>query len=231
MSDQATLEMIHAVLDRQASPTESAKLDVLKQQSPEVRADLTATEDLFRAIRHSGDVELPAGLKDTIMAEIRNRASAPTSKPVPFPVAPRARRQWLVAGLAAAAAIAIVTFTPLLRPIEDPSNEVAGTMAARPSSKWIEVARATSTGGTAVLRKNGELLTLEVTPTASGKVTIAWDPDAVAPRGTPENRGRLDVFCLDSGCPPLNLHSPGAPGRFVVTLPGGESLELFEPTP
>lgn len=228
MSEQGTLELIQTVLDGEASPAEAAELEELANGSSAARAEIEAMEELFNTIGRSGDVPLPAGLKDDIMGAIRARAAASPPEVVPFALASRKRRLWLVASLAAAALIAIVAYAPLLRTIGDDRGGLIGAMVSRPASPWSNVASASSPAGNAVLQRNGTAVRLEVTSAVPGTVVVSWDASTIALRGNPRSAGRHVLSCPAGGCPAVLFDAAGVPARLAVTLPAGTLLELAE---
>lgn len=221
-------ELIHAVLDDEASPDQKARLQELAARSPDVREEFEAVRQLFADLKAAGQTEVPAGLAENVLRELRRRPRPPA--PVrAFEPARARRRNLFVAGWAAAAILAIVVAWPLVRPAIDDPAVSSGAMVDRETG-WSEVARAVTPSGSmsATLRRNGDAFSIEASLRSPGSVRIAWT-GGIAPRAATAGP-EMTVACPEQQCQAAGfVRTSGAAATVHLTSPEGETLDVAIP--
>ena len=204
MIPEHTVELIHLVVDGEATPEEQVELHNQAARSPEIQA-------AFEDFRHlSSDLDsiihppVPPTSKQDILNSLRkkSRSTAP-AKIVPF----SPRRKAFVAFYAAAAVIILAVAlgpTVLNRPASSVNGvDAAGSMArSNETRSWPELGTVRSADGQIRLtaRSRSTRLALEVSGAVQGPFSIAWD------------RPELTV---------LSSYPSGTRGSVSVTYPAG----------
>ena len=183
MIDQRTIELIHLVLDGEATGLEAQELQAARERRSEVDALYFEMRELTERLE-GAVTEAPTALAKNVLSQIeaqqapdsRSDHSAVASPPLPF-----FPRRWVAVALAAAAGIIVVlTAVPLIDsrfPVDRKS--ASGAIKPLEPHSWGEIARAESaeTGSSMVVRRRGSQIAVIPSPGAevSGAVSIRWD--------------------------------------------------------
>lgn len=130
-------DLMHRVLEGDATPAEQYALEARLAADPTARARFDAQADLLQRLSETRLAEVPADLHDAVMAEVR-RSPLPGHSTVvhggPLTVAPSGRtgfdRRWAFPAAALAVALVMLWFTAVRKPPGAPGGTaVSGAMA------------------------------------------------------------------------------------------------------
>ncbi len=154
------IELVNAAVDGVATAEQQAELERLLATSPDVREMYEATKDIARRLE-ALNVEPPAGVRSWLVRS-----------PVALPRRAEARRYTFAAAWAAAAALVLV-FLVIGR------QQMTDTGATMAPPAWPVVERIAAQEATLLVRRQGELVSLEVIAPRPESVEIAWDASRV----------------------------------------------------
>lgn len=159
--EEEIIELVNAAVDGVATAEQQAELDRLAAASPDVREMYEATKDISRRLE-SMNVEAPADLRSWF---VRHPVVA-------LPRRAEARRYTFAAAWAAAAALVLV-FLVIGR------QQMTDTGATMAPPAWPVVERIAAPEATLLVRRQGEMVSLEVMVPRPERVQIAWDASQV----------------------------------------------------
>lgn len=224
MSDRSTAELVDSVLDGTASPAEESRLRDITEQSPAARRELESMQQVFGDLELLRDEPVP-DMAEEILAELRRRRERrPEAAIVHFP-ASRNRRNWFIAGWAAAAVLAVALFLPIVRSrIDDP--QAAGAMIGR-TPDAAQVTRVSSASGTLTVtaRRTGRTISIE-SDAPAGPLRLRWYDGTLAAGEERKPAAEMTIECSASRCPPVTFHTQSTPVTLTVSRPGGDSLDI-----
>lgn len=177
LSEQS-IELIHLVIDGEATPRQHAELQEILARSAEARQFYESMRELAQSLDSVPPAAAP-GLKSDVLAVLRTRRPAAT---VPFPAARFRRRVVLGAAWAAAAVLAIVLAVDRLILTGGKLDRVVPAQAAaslppRDVNAWPLLTRVESEGGALTIRRSGDRYALQFLPEPEETLTISWDDE------------------------------------------------------
>ena len=177
------VELVNAVVDGEATAEEQAELEHLLATSPHARELFDLTRDIARRLEAMRTFDPPAELRKSIIDSVERRASARRRRTEPLRFT---RRRVFTLAWAAAAAIVLVFVIVGHHPMTD----TGATMARAGALHWAEVARVPSQRGTLVVRRQGDLYSIE--PVFNGPhpltISMGWDPSNVTLIGVSDEK-------------------------------------------
>lgn len=222
-------DLIQTVLDGEASPAEKSRLEELAAASPQVRQEMEAVQRLFAELKAAGETDVPPGLAESVLRELRRRPAAVEGPVRAFEPARARRRNLFVAGWAAAAMLAIVVAWPLVRPSIEDQSVSSGAMVDH-ERQWTEIGRAATPSGSmsVTLRRNGDLVSVETSLGNDGSVRIVWS-GGLAPRERIED-GTIRIDCPQRRCGPVTfVHTAGQMAAIQLESSHGDILDIEIP--
>jgi anti-sigma factor RsiW len=176
---ESSIEMIHLVIDGEASPQQHAEVQKLLAGSPEALHFYESMRDLAREL---DAIPAPAapGLKNQVLADLRQGRGAQPAPVVPIRT-PAHRRRRLVVGFAWAAAAVLLVVVAVDRLVVSGDRVVptqaAASMPSRDVDAWPLLNRVASEDGTLTIRRSGERFALQFLPEPPDTLTISWDDE------------------------------------------------------
>jgi anti-sigma factor RsiW len=177
---ESSIEMIHLVIDGEASPQQQAEVQQLLAGSPEAVHFYESMRDLARELDAIPAAAAP-GLKNQILADLREQGRDALRAPA-IPIRTYAqRRRRLVVGLAWAAAAVLLVVVAVDRLVVSGDRVVptqaAASMPSRDVEAWPLLNRIASGDGTLTIRRSGDRFALQFLPEPPDTLTISWDDE------------------------------------------------------
>lgn len=177
LSEQS-IELIHLVIDGEASPEQRAEAQELLARSAEARELYESMKELTRNLDSVPPAPAP-GVKNDVLAALRARQPA---RAIPFPAARIRRRVVLGAAWAVAAVLAIGVAVDRLVLSDRKVDRVAPAQAAaslppRDVAAWPLLDRLEAGEGALTIRKSGDRFALQFLPEPEQTLTISWDDE------------------------------------------------------
>lgn len=215
------LELMHAVLDGEASPADRAALDALLAADPAARREFDALGAFFDVLKRTPAPRVPAGLPQRIASQVQPR--------------PAARRQTRTALYRYAACVAggalLATLVYPLVELPESANDVmavAGSMVSNPARSGGSVVRPDVPGinGDLTLRRAEGLLVLSVALTSDRNLALVLPLDgALRVVGVVGIDGNPPDLALQDGR--MQVRQSGQQG-YAVLLQGDAGVVSYE---
>ncbi|HSP17747.1 MAG TPA: hypothetical protein VLV78_23585 [Thermoanaerobaculia bacterium] len=202
--DEEVVEIVNAAVDGVATPEQQAELQRLMATSPDVREMFESTREIAERLE-AMNVEPPANLRSWSVAHLRaTRAAGDGHRST-------GRRTIFAAAWAAAAAL-ILVFLIIGR---QQMTDTGATMAPA----WPVVERIASPDATLLVRRQGDMLSLEILVPQPETVRIAWDASQMTFVGVFDEKdaslGKASVV--------FSLRDPSQRAGVIVRPRGGAS--------
>lgn len=239
--DQTTIDLIHGELDGLNSPQQQRELSQRLEASAEARQEHARMQELCKLLDSAPACEPPAGLRDSILAALPQRAPAPRRMRAPAASAGRRRRGWLGVATALAATVAGVAVLLLRAPAPGAldASALAGTIGQPAAGLGVASLELDAPGivGAVSAQRHERGFTIDIELDADRPVSVVADsagvplelagflPLAGSPASVSESAGSIRVLHSGKQHYALVLGPGSAKASFIdVTVYEGERL-------